>query len=144
MRKILRITGIGLFAVLSLFLIAFGALYASVHDLLWFHAAAVPPSALEAVRPLYFALMKLIGGSSAGLGFLGLYVTFFPLRRGSMLAPIALAVAYSTAITMAAIVAEKLAATTGAPTSWHIMGVLLAMTAAGLFSTLVGRIKTLS
>ena len=42
------------------FLIAFGFLYANVTDLLWFHAAAVPADALEKVRPLYFALMKLI------------------------------------------------------------------------------------
>ncbi len=141
MKRLLRLTSITLFAALSLFLIAFGGLYASVKDLLWFHAAAVPPSSLEEVRPLYFALMKLIGGSAGALGLLGLYVTFFPLRRGSALAPIALAVAYSTAVTTAAFVAETLAATTGAPTSWHIMGALLALTVAGLFSSLGGRTK---
>lgn len=139
MKRLLRLTGIALFTALSLFLIAFGVLYASVTNLLWFHAAAVPPTALEDVRPLYFALMKLIGGSAGALGLLGLYVTFFPLRRGSVLAPIALAAAYATAIAMAAFVAEKLAATTGAPTSWHIMGALLTLAAVGLFSSLGGR-----
>lgn len=139
MKKALRLLGIVLFTALSLFLIAFGILYASVNNLLWFHAAAVPPAALEAVRPLYFALMKLIGGFSASLGFLGLYVIYLPVRHGSALAPAALAIAYSTAIVMAAFVAEKLAATTGAPTSWRIMGVLLAMTAMGLVASLVGR-----
>lgn len=143
MKRLLRLTSITLFAALSLFLIAFGVLYASVTNLLWFHEAAVPPSALEEVRPLYFALMKLIGGSAGSLGLLGLYVTFDPLRRGSVLAPIALAAAYSTAITMAAFVAEKLAAATGAPTSWHIMGVLLALTAVSLFSSLGGRPKAM-
>lgn len=139
MKKALRLLGLVLFTALGLFLIAFGTLYASVTNLLWFHAAAVPPSALDAVRPLYFALMKLIGGSSASLGLLGLYVTFFPVRRGSSLAAAALAISYASAILMAAVVAEKLAATTGAPTSWHIMGVLLAMTALGLIASLAGR-----
>ena len=139
MKKALRLLGIVLFTALSLFLIAFGVLYAIVTNLLWFHAAAVPPSALDAVRPLYFALMKLIGGSSASLGILGLYVTCFPLRQGSATAATILAITYASAISMAAVVAEKLAATTGAPTSWHIMGVLLAMTAIGLVVSLAGR-----
>lgn len=127
--------------MLSVFLIAFGTFYATVQDFLWFHAAAVPSSALEAVRPLYLALMKLIGGSSAGLGLLGLYVTLFPLRRGSVLAAMAISVAYSVAVTMAAVVAEKLAAATGAPTSWRIMGVLMAIIVSALVSFLCGRTR---
>ena len=77
-------TSIALFALLGLFLIAFGALYATVSDMLFFHAAAVPEAARHDVKPLYLALMKLIGGASVGLGLLGLYVTFGPLRAGAI------------------------------------------------------------
>ena len=41
----------------------------------------------------------------------------------------ALTVTYAIPVLMAAYVAETLAKLTGAPTSWHIMGVLLAITA---------------
>lgn len=137
--QLFRWIGVALFAALGLFLIAFGVLYASVQNLLWFHAAAVPQDALEAVRPLYFALMKLVGGASIGLGVLGLYVTFVPLRRGVPLAAPMLAVAYAVPVLMAAVVAEILAAATGAPTSWRIMGILLAVDAAALLASLVSR-----
>lgn len=127
-------TSIALFALLGLFLIAFGALYATVTDMLFFHAAAVPEAARHDVKPLYLALMKLIGGASVGLGLLGLYVTFGPLRAGARWAAGALAVTYAIPVLMAAYVAETLAKITGAPTSWHIMGVLLAITALALIA----------
>jgi uncharacterized membrane protein YhdT len=124
-KTVLAWLGVALFAALGLFLIAFGVLYASVNDMLFFHAAAVPEAARHDVKPLYLALMKLIGGASIGLGLLGLYVTFGPLRTGARWAAGAVAVAYAVPIVMAAYVAETLAEITGAPTSWHIMGALL-------------------
>ncbi len=127
-KPVLTWTSIALFALLGLFLIAFGALYAGVNDMLFFHAAAVPEAARHDVTPLYLALMKLIGGASIGLGLLGLYVTFGPLRAGARGAAAALAVTFAIPVLMAAYVAETLATITGAPTSWHIMGVLLAVT----------------
>ena len=57
MQKLLRGTSVLLFALLGLFLIAFGALYASVQDMLWVHAAAVPEAVRADIRPLYFALI---------------------------------------------------------------------------------------
>lgn len=139
MKRLLHAIGIALFAALSLFYVAFGVLYASVQDLLFFHAAAVPGHALEAVRPLYFALMKLIGGAAAALGILGGYVAAFPIRRGDGGAAIALATAYALPLAMAAVVAELLAAATGSPTSWHIMGALMGVNLAALALTLAGR-----
>ena len=127
MRARLKLASIVLFMSLSIFLMAFGALYASVRELLWFHAAAVPAPALDDVRPLYFALMTLIGGSSGALGLLGAYVALVPLRRGAPGAASLLALANAAALIMAAVTAEKLAAATGAPTSWHIMGILMAI-----------------
>ena len=127
--SILRRTSVALYMLLGLFLIAFGVLYASVSDMLFFHAAAVPEAVRHEIKPLYLALMKLIGGSSIGLGVLGLYVTFGPLRRSVPFAASALAVTYAIPVLMAAYVAERLAKLTGAPTSWHIMGVLLAINA---------------
>lgn len=118
-----------LFALLGLFVVAFGVLYVGVQDMLFFHAAAVPEMARHEVKPLYLALMKLIGGSSIGLGVLGLYVTFGPVRAGVPFAATALAVCYAIPVLMAAYVAETLAKLTGAPTSWHIMGILLAINA---------------
>jgi hypothetical protein len=125
MKTILRWTSIILFVLLSSFLIWFGWLYASVEEPLWFHDAAVPDHAKEAVRPLYFALMNLVGGSSMGLGLLGIFVALTSLRQGAKGAGAALAVALIIPVVMAAITAEELAAATGSPTSWHIMGVLL-------------------
>ena len=127
MQSKLKLASIILFMALSIFLMAFGALYASVQDLLFFHAAAVPKRALEDVRPLYFALMTLIGGASGALGLLGAYVTLVPIRRGAPYAASFLALANAIALIMAAVTAEKLAHATGAPTSWHIMGALMAV-----------------
>lgn len=129
MSGFLRSISTVLFAALGLFYVAFGTLYASVHDLLWFHAAAVPAHALEAVRPIYFALMKLIGGATIALGFLGLYMAFAPVRRGVPLAATTLFLAFAAPLAMAAVVAENLAAATGSPTSWHVMGALAAVDA---------------
>jgi hypothetical protein len=136
MRTFLRMTSVVLFALLGAFLLWFGWVYATVEDLLWFHAAAVPEDARSAVRPLYLALMNLVGGSSFGLGALGLFVTFTRLWRSDASAAFALSLAYATPFFMAAITAEKLAET-GAPTSWRIMGVLLTATALALIAHLV-------
>ncbi|OFX06242.1 MAG: hypothetical protein A3E78_15260 [Alphaproteobacteria bacterium RIFCSPHIGHO2_12_FULL_63_12] len=138
MRKFFRLAGVTLFVALSCFMVAFGALYTSVHDLLWFHAAAVPNEALEAVRPLYFALMKLIGGASGSLGALGAFVALTAVRRCDKGAAVALALAFAAPLVTAANVAETLAAETGSPTSWRIMGALLAVDVAALLSVLIG------
>ncbi len=138
MKGLLHVIGIALFTALSVFYVAFGVFYASVEDLLFFHAAAVPDYALEAVRPIYFALMKLIGGAAAALGLLGAYVTAVPVRRGDGRAAVALSAVYALPLAMAAIVAEQLAAATGAPTSWHIMGALMAVNIAALIATQIG------
>ncbi len=138
-RTIFKWTSVALFSLLSAFLVAFGALYANVQDLLWFHAAAVPEAAIEDVRPIYFALMKLIGGTSVALGLACAYITWAPLRQGVPLAGTALAAAFAIPFVMAAYVAESLAAETGAPTSWHIMGALLAVTAAACLAHLFSR-----
>ncbi len=141
-KTLLTWLSIALFAVLGLFLIGFGAFYSSVSDMLFFHAAAVPEAARHDVRPLYLALMKLIGGASIGLGLLGLYVTFGALRAGARWAALALAVTYAIPVLMAAYVAETLAKITGAPTSWHIMGVLLAITGVALLARVAaGRVS---
>ena len=137
MNAILRWAGMALFLAVSAFLIWFGATYASVNDMLWFHAAAVPEGAHEAVRTLYLALMKLIGGSSIALGVLGAYVALGPMRQGMRLAAPVLALCFAIPFATAALVAEQLARDTGAPTSWHIMGVLLAVTAAALVASLL-------
>lgn len=141
MQSALKLASVILFMAMSLFLMAFGALYASVQDLLFFHAAAVPSRALEDVRPLYFALMTLIGGASGALGLLGAYVTLGPMRRGMPSAATFLALANAIALVMAAITAERLAQATGAPTSWHIMGVLMAINLGGWFADRFARIR---
>ncbi len=123
MQMALRRLSLALFSVLGLFLILFGLLYAGVGTYLPFHASAVPETARAAALPLYLALMKLIGGASASLGGLCLYVTW-TIRHPFVAEMLALAIAVP--VLMAAFVAESLAATTGAPTSWHIMGGLLA------------------
>lgn len=129
MRAALRWTSVLLFVGLGGFLLWFGWLYANVGQILPFHAAALPEAARESMKPLYFALMNLIGGASAALGVLGAYVALVPLRRGAPLAAAAIAATYAIAFLTAAVTAEELAAATGAPTTWHIMGVLLAITA---------------
>ncbi len=127
MQRFLRWTSIALFLALSVFMLWFGYVYASVTDMLWFHGAAVPVELHAQMLPLYLALMNLIGGSSIAVGFLTAYVALFPLRRGAAWAASALLAAFGLVFVMAAVTAEELAATTGAPTSWHIMGVLLAL-----------------
>lgn len=126
MHRLAHGLAIGLLVALGLFLIAFGLLYANVRSMLPFHAAAIPLAHRQAAEPLYFALMKLIGGASIGLGGLGLYLTWQAARLRSMSRVAAIAIAYSIAILTAAYVAETLADATGAPTSWHIMGGLMA------------------
>lgn len=132
MQTLLRRTSIGLFGVVALFLIWFGVTYATVSNMLWFHEAAVPEAAREAVRPLYFALMNLIGGASVALGVLSLYVIALPLRRGVPGAAAILVLVNALALLVAAITAEELAAATGSPTSWHIMGIVFAVTCLAL------------
>ncbi|MCE9521381.1 MAG: hypothetical protein K8S25_02985 [Alphaproteobacteria bacterium] len=130
MQTYLQWTSIILFLAVSAFLVAFGLLYANVTDLLWFHAAAVPPEALEKVRPLYFALMKLIGGASIGLGILGGYVVLVPMRQGMPWAATFLSLTYWIAFGVAAFTAIRLAELTGAPVAWYNMAILSALTAA--------------
>ncbi len=138
MHIVLRPLGIALFALMGGFYLAFGALYASVTDMLWFHAAAVPEASRAAVLPLYLALMDLIGSASIALGLLGLFVVFGPIRRGSARAAYAVALAFAVPLVGAGLVAERLAAITGAPTSWHIMGGLFAVTATALYGATRG------
>lgn len=127
MASAMRWASVWLFTLLALFLIWFGITYATVDSLLWFHAAAVPEAARADVQPLYFALMNLIGGSSGALGVLVLYVAWMPMRLGAQGAASALVVVLGIALGMAALTAEELAEATGSPTSWHIMGVLMAI-----------------
>ncbi|MGE0047127.1 MAG: hypothetical protein AB7J28_16530 [Hyphomonadaceae bacterium] len=140
MQAFLRRASLGLFTALALFLIWFGVTYATVENVLWFHAAAVPEEARAEIRPLYFALMNLIGASSAALGLLSLYVIALPLRRGMPGAAIMLALVNVISFMMAAVTAEELAQT-GAPTSWHIMGVLLAINAIGYMTHALARLR---
>lgn len=139
MSAFLKWTGTGLLTLIGVFLVLFGILYASVSDYLPFHAAAVDPAALEPSKQLYIALMTLIGGASGALGLLGLYVTWGPVRRGAALAAICVSAAYIIAFLSAAVTAEKLAAKTGAPTSFHIMAILIAITLSGLVASVLGR-----
>lgn len=132
MQNYLQWTSIILFLAVSAFLVAFGLLYANVNDLLWFHAAAVPPEALEKVRPLYFALMKLIGGASVGLGLLGGYVVMGPMRQGVRGAATLVSIAYWIAFGVAGFTAIRLNELTGAPVAWYNMAILSALTAAAL------------
>jgi hypothetical protein len=134
-----RRASVFLFCAVSVFLILFGLLYANVKDLLWFHAAAVPPDALAQVRPLYFALMKLIGGASIGLGALGAYVALVPLRQGVAWAAPMVSVAYGIALAVAAQTAIRLAEQTGAPVAWHNMAILAAITALGWLAHLLSK-----
>jgi ABC-type microcin C transport system permease subunit YejB len=69
---------------------------------------------------------------------LGLWVTFSPLRRGVPFSAIAILIAYAIPLFMAAIVAEILAKATGAPTSWHIMGGLMAVNLTAFIANAVG------
>lgn len=127
MRNALGWLSLGLFTLLGLFFIAFGVLYASTDKMLGFHAAAVPEDLRAQFTPLYLALMKLIGSASVGLGALCLFVTYGPMRKQTPLAMTALGIAIAIPLVMAAYVAETLRAQTGAPTTWHLMGILLAI-----------------
>jgi hypothetical protein len=118
-----------LFMAVSVFLVAFGLLYANVTDLLWFHAAAVPAEALDKVRPLYFALMKLIGGASIGLGLVCAYVVLGPMRQGAKWAAAFVAATYWIAFGVAGFTAIRLNELTGAPVAWYNMAILSALTA---------------
>ena len=130
MQAILQWTSVILFLAVSAFLVAFGLLYSNVNDLLWFHAAAVPPDALEKVRPLYFALMKLVGGASIGLGILGVYVVLGPMRQGVAWAATMVSLTYWIAFGVAGFTAIRLNELTGAPVAWYNMAILSALTAA--------------
>lgn len=135
----LRAIGVVLFLGLAAFLLWFGWVYATVEQMLWFHAAAVPEAAREAVAPLYFGLMRLVGSLALGLAVVCVWAALGPVRAGSRAGAAALALALSVPFLGAAVVAERLAAQTGAPTSWHIMGVLLAVDALALLACLLGR-----
>lgn len=137
----LRWVSVALFLGLAAFLAWFGIVYATVDKMLWFHAAAVPEAIRPAVGPLYFALMKLIGTACFGLAVLGGAFTLGPVRRGARLAAIWLALAYAIPFAGAAWVAERLAAQTGAPVSWHIMGVLLTVDALALLAGVFAKPK---
>lgn len=140
MQTKLQWTSVILFMLVSIFLVAFGLLYANVDDLLWFHAAAVPPDAIEKVRPLYFALMKLVGGASIGLGLLGAYVILGPMRQGVRGAAMLVAVAYWIAFGVAGYTAIRLNELTDAPVAWYNMAILSGLTAAALIThTLASR-----
>jgi hypothetical protein len=132
MHSKLQWTSVVLFMAVSVFLIAFGLLYANATDLLWFHAAAVPADALDKVRPLYFALMTLIGGASIGLGLLGAYVVLGPMRRGMRWAASFVAATYWIAFGVAGYTAIRLNELTGAPVAWYNMAILSAITALAL------------
>ncbi len=127
------------FCAVSLFMILFGLLYSNVNDPLWFHAAAVPSDALAKVRPLYFALMKLIGGASIGLGVLGAYVVLVPMRQGVAWAAPMVSVAYWIALAVAAQTAILLAEQTGAPVAWYNMAILASLTALGLLAHVLSK-----
>jgi hypothetical protein len=129
MQKLFRLISVGLFLGLSAFMLWFGYVYAGVTDMLWFHGAAVPEELHAQFLPLYLALMNLIGGSSVAVGLLTAYLALVPLRRGVPWVGTALLAAFTVVFVMAAVTAEELAAATGAPTSWRIMGVLLAIAA---------------
>lgn len=129
MQGLMQWTSVILYLAVSLFLVAFGLLYSNVPDLLWFHAAAVPPDALDKVRPLYFALMKLIGGASMGLGILGGYVVMGPMRRGATGAATMVSLTYLIAFGVAGYTAVRLNELTGAPVAWYNMAILSALTA---------------
>lgn len=129
MQNSLRWVSLGLYAALSLFMLWFGAVYLNAKDMLWFHAAAVPEALRAQMLPLYLALMNLVGAASIGVGVIGAYFVFGPLRSGVRGAATIMTVVYVIVFVVAAVTAEELALS-GAPTSWHIMGVLLGVTAA--------------
>jgi len=94
----------------------------------------VPADALEKVRPLYFALMKLIGGASIGLGLLGAYVVLGPMRAGMKWAASFVAGTYWIAFGVAGYTAIRLNELTGAPVAWYNMAILSALTGLALLA----------
>ena len=134
MKTALRNVSLTLFSLVALFLVWFGVAYICAESMLFFHAAAIPEKAREDALPLYRALMNLIGGSSTGLGVVCLYLIWSPLRRGARLAGAVLLAVFVGVFAIAAKTAEDLHAETGAPTSWHIMGVLIAISIAAFLT----------
>jgi hypothetical protein len=130
--KVLSVAGLALLTLIGVFYIAFGALYASVGDYLFFHRAALPAGSEAAFRPLYLGLMKLIGGASIAVGALGLFILYASLRPRRPAVLFALAAGWAAPLIAAAYVAETLRMQTGAPTSANLMAILLAILAAGV------------
>lgn len=128
MRLILQRTSLVLFSMVALFLVWFGLTYGMAQEMLSFHAAALPEEVRGAAKPLYLALMHLIGAASLAFGLAGLYVIVFPLRRGLPGAATVLLLTNGLVFVVAGLTAEQLAAATGAPTSWHLMGIGMAIT----------------
>ncbi len=139
MAPALRWISMGLYIVLSVFIILFGALYATVQDFLPFHGAAIDERLHERVKPLYLALMTLIGSIALSLGGLGLIVTLGPVRHGALWAAAALTAVQSFAFVMAGITAVLLARRTGAPTGWENMAILTTITVVALITHLFSR-----
>jgi hypothetical protein len=92
---------------------------------------------LEKVRPLYFALMKLVGGASIALGVLGAYVVLGPMRRGMPGAAMLVSVTYWIAFGVAGYTAIRLNELTGAPVAWYNMAILSGLTALALLAHLL-------
>ena len=134
----IRWVGLVLIALISVFMFLFGLLYISTPNMLPFHAAAVPEGLRDDMLPLYLALMKLIGAPSMAIGLASFFLTFGYIRQGSGLVLGLVTAMLVGPILVAAYVAETLAAETGAPTSWHIMGILIATTVAGAIMVLFG------
>lgn len=132
--RFMSTAGLALLTFIGVFYLAFGALYASVGDYLFFHRAALPAGSDAAFRPLYLGLMKLIGGASLAVGALGLFLLYSSVRRRRPNALAALAAGWSAPLVFAAYVAETLRTQTGAPTSANLMIILLAILAAGVLS----------
>ena len=130
-QSLLRRVGLGLYMAVTAALFAFGLLYVSVSDMLFFHAAAVPRTVHATILPLYLALMQLIGGASMAAALLGGYTLWWPMRRGVPHAQTAVTLAYLLALAVAGLTAEGLRAATGAPVAWHNMGVLAGLTLLG-------------
>lgn len=124
-------TGLLLLTLIGVFYLAFGGLYASVGDYLFFHKAALPAGSEAAFRPLYLGLMKLIGGASIALGGLGLFVLFTSVRARRPQALPSLTAAWAAPLVIAGYVAETLRRGTGAPTSANLMLILLAALGVG-------------
>ncbi len=127
-QPLLRRIGLALYLLVTAALFAFGLLYVSVSEMLFFHAAAVPADTHAAIRPLYLALMQLIGGASMALALLGAYTIWWPMRQQVPHAQTAVTLAYLLALAVAGFTAEGLRASTGAPVAWYNMAVLAGLT----------------